>query len=357
MGSTFDSDAPTAFRNGQQPSRRRWIIMAVFALNCGSNCFMWMDFVAIPESTKQIFGYCADNDGQDRTGLLSDPGSGSANNGEMASDKEERHHRNECVLVGDTGTTFVGTTYSASLYAVVPAAILVMIYLDSHNFLVSTGGMACNCGGAWMRWCAVTVATSGSPELGRWCAILSSVLLGFAAAVIICSYSSISARWFPPHERTFATSVAVQSNYLGWCIGAVAFPYMQDRDLSVLLLYQAAMCSVFFLLFVAVYRDNRHSSEKPGVTPENLTKALLQSPGLSGEQEAAGSNFLEQVRALCANKQYMLQCMCYSALAGVSFAVPAFQTSAFALMRLTEQDAAWTNFAFILSGGACATQQ
>ena len=40
------------------PSGRRWLILAVFALNSAGNSFMWMDFVSLPDGTKQVFGYC-----------------------------------------------------------------------------------------------------------------------------------------------------------------------------------------------------------------------------------------------------------------------------------------------------------
>jgi hypothetical protein len=45
----------------------------------------------------------------------------------------------------------------------------------------------------------------------------------------VCSYAAIPARWFPLGERTLATSAAVQSNYAGWCVGALLFPYSVHR--------------------------------------------------------------------------------------------------------------------------------
>ena len=279
-----------------------------FALNSGANAFLFMDFATTPDATKQLFGFCSSSDG-DSDG--SKVGRGSCE---------------------DAGGPFVQSTYSASLLAVVPSAIFVMIYIDRFNYVVSTMGISCNCTGAWLRWYSASVAAAGSHSLGRWLAIGSSALVGFAAAVCIVSYSSISVRWFPKHERTFATTCAVQSNYLGWAFGAVIFPYAIEttHDLLDVLFYQACVFTLFFLLYAALYRDN---------------------PTLHAAQHGSQhGSFALEVRTLYSSKQYVLQCMCYAVLAGVSFAIPSFQTTAFQKLDLTARDAAWTNFSFIFAG-------
>ena len=96
------------------------------------------------------------------------------------------------------------------------------MYLDKKNWLTTGVGMFCNFLGGWFRYAACRAAHGGDARQGKLLALLSSVFIGFAAAVIICSYSAVATRWFPPHERTLATTIAVQSNYAGWCVGAAA---------------------------------------------------------------------------------------------------------------------------------------
>lgn len=276
---------------------KRWLVLVAFALNAGANAFLFMDYVTQTDATKEIFGFC---------------------------------NQTAASGCGEAGGGFVASTYSYSLLAVVPSAILVMMYIDRFNYAVSLLGISCNCSGAWLRWYSTSVAADGFLYRGRGLALVSSVLVGFAAAVCVVSYSSISVRWFPPSERTFATSCAVQSNYLGWACGAVIFPYAVGTasDLLDVLFYQACVLTVFFLVFAAVYRDRKPAT---GHQPQH-------------------SSFTAEVRTLCHSRQYVLQCMCYAVLAGVSFAIPSFQTTAFKSMNLTAKDAAWTNFSFIFAG-------
>jgi len=187
---------------------------------------------------------------------------------------------------------------------VLPAAIPVILYLGKKNWIVSFIGTAMNTMGAWTRWLAVKYT---SPTL----AIVSSVFIGLSAAVIICSYTAITLRWFPASQRTFACSLAVQSNYLGWCIGAVIIPYLvkSPADLESCQYYQAIGLTVILGLFLVFHRDRPHygKASKKSSTHEDemsLTQAMKQ---------------------LASNRQFVLQCFCYATLAGVSFSVPAFQ--------------------------------
>ena len=184
----------------------------------------------------------------------------------------------------------------------------------------------CNFLGGWCRWLAVH---EGSIAI----AVLSSIFIGFSASVIICSYSSISQRWFAKHERTLACSIAVQSNYAGWCLGAVLIPY-SVKDVAGLLAFQfwqGVAITLTLLLFLLFHREG-----PPGHTS-------------NAEHEHEELSAGESLCSLLGNGQFCMQCICYAVLAGVSFGVPGFQTSAFSHI-LTERQTAWTNCSFILSG-------
>lgn len=70
----------------------------------------------------------------------------------------------------------------AYLHAVLPATFPAGYGLVHANLLTSVSGIAFNVIAAWLRFAAVATR---SFDL----ALLSSVFLGFAAAVIICSYT------------------------------------------------------------------------------------------------------------------------------------------------------------------------
>lgn len=222
-----------------------------------------------------------------------------------------------CEGVGDE---FVGWTYSACLLAVVPAVIVVMALIERHAWAVYTTTLGSQCAGAWMRYVAVRIASSGDTELGKDLAILSAILIGFGSAGCVVAYSAIANEWFALSERALATSCVVQSNYAGWALGALMFPYsvFSGHDLIDLQLLQGVGVSIAFGVYLVVYRQKEKE--------EGDTTALAASqPATPGHAKHPG--FLEGMYILATSPQYVLQCLCYSCMAGVSFAVPAFQTS------------------------------
>lgn len=303
-------------------SPRRWLVLCAFALNSAGNAFMFMDFSTIPDPTKQLFGFCSAAGSS--SGSSADAIAGTAGD--------------PCEEVGDS---FIAATYSGILAAVLPALLIVMAFIDRYNLAVTIGGMAFNCLGAWLRWLSVHVAASGCAHCakhGRVICIISCVCVGFGAAAVVCSYAAIPARWFPPSERTLATSIAVQSNYAGWCVGALLFPYAiaDTADLERLQLYQAVAMTAFFVLFATVYRDRQQA----GAYNEQWLK----------DPHEEHMPFKRAMANLATNWQYVLQCLCYATLVGVSFAIPAFQTTALQSLNLDDKAAAWTNVAFIATG-------
>merc|ERR1719464_722117 len=97
----------------------------------------------------------------------------------------------------------------------------------------------------------------GHHEAGRSIAILSSVFIGFGAAVVISSYSLISARWFPSHERTYATTLPVMANYAGWCLGCVVIPYtiVTVEDMRNVQFYQGFVCTAIYVAHILLHRE------------------------------------------------------------------------------------------------------
>ena len=83
-----------------------------------------------------------------------------------------------------------------------------------HHWSTVAFGNALNVAGGWLRYLAVVRSSYAL-------AVLSSLVCGGAAAVVVCSFTAVSERWFRPSHRGLATSIAVQSNYLGWALGSL----------------------------------------------------------------------------------------------------------------------------------------
>eukprot|EP00656_Telonema_subtile_P005189 TRINITY_DN12358_c0_g1_i1.p2 TRINITY_DN12358_c0_g1~~TRINITY_DN12358_c0_g1_i1.p2 ORF type:complete len:267 (+),score=46.15 TRINITY_DN12358_c0_g1_i1:643-1443(+) len=82
-----------------------------------------------------------------------------------------------------------------------------------------------------------------------------------------------------------------------------------------------------------------------------MTRGMPRSPQRSYSYRGRHTQLsLLELGKLLLDKQFWLQCLCYATLAGVSFAVPGFQTTVLSNMDMSDKQAAWTNFAFIFSG-------
>jgi hypothetical protein len=301
----------------------RWAVLLAFSANSFGNSFLFMDFNVVPDVAKVLFGFCVDNTLPDGT--------------------------SDCDGVGDQ---WVLMTYGASLFAVMPAFFPVLKFIGTHNWMTMAVGFTCQFIGAWLRWVCCDMAhgvkapTGSDYGTARTVALISSGLIGFGAAVIICSYSLISTRWFPQQERTMATTIPVMSNYAGWCLGCLLIPYTITSPKAMLDMqfYQGIVMTLAFGAFLVCHRER----------PERGRSADLEKAE-HHEQEVHDHDMVAELKKLFSNQQFVVQCFCYSILAGVSFAVPGFGTVALKNLSLSATEAAWVNFAFVFSGVVTGT--
>ena len=175
-----DDDTSVADPSGGQscaqpvPDARRWIVLASFCLHSFVQCFVFMDF-----STNEAL-------------------------------TERALH-----ISGRAATAESGLLYYGGFAATLPA-MCISLWLLLHG-RDRTAGLAMSvlivCG-AWLRLLAATWHSYAA-------ALTSTVLLGMAGGCIFTSFTSIPERWFPEHEKGFATALAVQSNYAGWAVGVL----------------------------------------------------------------------------------------------------------------------------------------
>jgi len=281
---------------------RRWLVLAVFGFNTALNAVASMNFSPMTSVSAQLLS---------------------------------------------TDIAGVDWLYSGMLLSVLPATIPAAYGLVHAPFFTSICGIVFNALAAWLRFAAMA---SGSFTL----ALLSSVSLGFAAAVIICSYTSLAERNFPPKERSMATSIAVQCNYIGWALGSLIPLIVRPCDVNEVtgvcdaapladtgeryknaLLVQAIAMTLALPLFVLT------SSPKDGAT-----EVAHADVAADGER---GSPLL-----LARNGQFWLHTLCYSLLGGVSFTIPGIQDSIFSgclsSPKWNSSQTMWTDFSFITCG-------
>eukprot|EP00940_MAST-03C_sp_MAST-3C-sp2_P001193 g1193.t1 len=270
--------------------------------------------------------------------------------------------------------------YSASLLGVVFSMIPYAYGVEKYNYLSYAFGVVSVTIGAWIRYVSAV-------QESYLLAVISSVLLGIGNAVALVLYGTIPYLWFPESERSLALSVAVQSNYAGWCLGSFLLPRVVEHkdDFPAFFLVQAIAVSVNVLLFAAFYREKplshcryedassaveaakgeptpnllvndggscealfrydddddertarRTSPPEIPPKPETLTRPASSGPrrilkddddmtsSLLESEEASARSSLEKVGcALLRNRQFLLHTFCVTLLGGASFAVSA----------------------------------
>ena len=302
--------------------RLRWVALATFGYNTGFNAFMCMDYAAISSIAKDALG------------------------------------------TDDAGVNWL---YSGLLLAVLPATVPAAIFTVRAPVATALVGICLNVGGAWLRWLSIT---TGSYAI----ALTSSVIIGFAAAIIICSYTALAHRLFPADERALATTIAVQCNYFGWAIGSlmpliVRDPACVDSSCAGLTSYSTAMLAqaiaVSFALPLYFVTDGRALIAECSPASKAINANFV--PTDAHESGDGG-----RPRLLLRNAQFWIHAACYSIMGGISFTIPGIQDQLFTSCLTTvnatngtgvngtavpiaifgSTQTLWTNFAFISAGVA-----
>jgi len=224
---------------------------------------------------------------------------------------------------------------------------------------------------AWLRYAAVV-------QRSYQLAVVSTVLAGAAAAVVVCSYAVVAHRWFRPTQRGLATSVAVQSNYLGWALGSLiglANGGSEEAAIS-LLKWQAIIISASLPAFFLCYRGDAPTEQiavlpgqseqgvlgyvghAPAEEPFSTTTGALpplqvssrcdpplqpHPPALHATTNTSGEGLAntagkgaepelstwKSAKLLFSNGRYWLHALPYATIGGVGFAVPSAQAELF----------------------------
>eukprot|EP00756_Hemistasia_phaeocysticola_P002737 Hpha_TRINITY_DN11854_c1_g1::TRINITY_DN11854_c1_g1_i2::g.1888::m.1888/K08220/FLVCR, SLC49A1_2; MFS transporter, FLVCR family, feline leukemia virus subgroup C receptor-related protein len=330
---------------GPQIKGWKWAVLLAFAVNTASNSIMFMDFSSVGDVSKEVFRWV------DEKGVPEDD---SVTDGKL------------------------NWIYSASLLAVLPVAVPAARLLTTHQWPCIMAMSIFNCLGAWLRYLSVKHHNYGL-------AIFSSILIGFAAAVIITACAYVPSIWFSKSQRSFATSAAVMANYAGWALGTVLIPAMVKntgpdgsgdsfvdgdsdtgiRDLQWFTFVQALIvssCPIVTLLFhrERPFQDPDSFSSVGAVDSEDTVQEDKDASDIipSHRTNATPSNVhmdgklsWSSVECSCSiSVPFVIQGMMHAVLGGISFTIPAVQTTLFSDLGFSDTEASWTNFAFVMSG-------
>jgi hypothetical protein len=201
--------------------------------------------------------------------------------------------------------------------------------VERHARTLTWSAVLFNALGGWLRWVAAC-------RMSYDIAFGSSVMIGLAAAVIMCLNTQISEQWFAPEERAWTTTLAVQLNYAGWCLAALLTPYVVTvaTDLP-------GFCFRQVSTRVCVGTSTEYSHGLPGfcfrqalfvslaVVAHTASQfALIEStelPQTTGSLRSSLAEFVSLLTMAIRCRRFAVEGTLYAAMAGISMAVPAVQ--------------------------------
>lgn len=250
----------------------------------------------------------------------------------------------------------LNTLYSAIFFTTLPTIFAASYYIDRKHFLTSSIVPMSNLVSAWLRYFAIL---DGNYAM----ALLSSVISGLGAGVMISSYVPIAARWFPRRQTTLAVTLTVQSNYGGWAIAALILPLVVStiEDLTNVLKMQALVSTILVVSFFAFHREKpaySFSEDQVPVVRADLpsTCAIIGTVDIPGDAKLTVENLsiYDSMERLFSSRNTAAQLFVFSLMGGISFALPGVQDEIFSgdlgKSNLDASQRSATNFSFILSG-------
>lgn len=220
----------------------------------------------------------------------------------------------------------MGLIYYGAYAATLPAMIVSMVLL--LRGYDRTAGLAMSLLIVIAGWLRYLAALQQSYAL----ALTSTVILGLAGGVIFTSFTFLPERWFPPHERAFATALAAQSCYAGWALGCFN-PPMLGREIDQGSGEQHTLSGLrSFLLAQAIITSSILPLQLATNTRGPLTSAEGDPSAHGGSHAAAGSGSLSVGRSLqllAGRPQYLIHSSCYAVLGAVGYGVPGVAVDCF----------------------------
>ena len=277
--------------------KRRWLMLGLFILYTGMSTFQWVQYCIINNIVARYYGVSS-------------------------------------LAVDWTAMSFMA--YYVVL--VFPATYIIDRWgLRRSNIL----GCGLCCLGSWIKVLSV------SPDR-FYVTIIGQSLVASMQTIALTLPGRLSAQWFHAKETSTATSLSIFGNQLGIALSFLITPMVVKNhenlddigaDLSYLFWAVAIVMSIALLLVIILFEDDPK-------LPPSTTRALQKLNQIEG-----GDNFLESVKRLFRNRQYLLLCNTYGLNVGVLNAVATLLNQIYlAHFENGEEDAGRIGLAMIVTG-------
>jgi MFS family permease len=322
---------------------QRWHVLASFGLSLACNNLLFMSYATTPNISEDVLGLI-------------------------------RPARKHFDADGE-----LDWLYTASLISVAVFMMPATYAVDRWNRNTNIAGAVANAGAAWLRFMA--------SEMGSYAvALLSSILTGIAAAILMPTVAVVAGRWFRASAQAFAIAVAIQCGYVGWTLGALIPLFAtDDASLRATLLVQGLVVTAALPAVLISYHDPPKGSRErllvagashhlhPGAasperaaSPPPLVQQQPPQPVKRAQSSAAAIAIVQSIpkrqhytlfHQLRGNSRFWVHCCCCATLEAISFAVPGVQGLIFGTcipeVALPPAVTLWTNFTFLAVGVLC----
>ena len=138
--------------------------------------------------------------------------------------------------------------------------------------------------------CGIRCVVPTAPHGTYWIILIhiGHLLNGIVGVPVMTIPTKLSSVWFPPRERTFATSVTNTAQALGVAVGFITVPYLTRTYDIHTMLYVEAEIALFIALLATIYFPARPP------TP----------PSVSADEQRR--NFGSSLKTLMTNKAFIL---------------------------------------------------
>ncbi|KYN04923.1 PREDICTED: feline leukemia virus subgroup C receptor-related protein 2-like [Cyphomyrmex costatus] len=206
-----------------------------------------------------------------------------------------------------------------------------------------TIGAGLNCLGAWIKTLSI------QPDR-FYIAFIGHSIVALAQTTVLPIPGRLAAQWFPANQISTATSLSIFGNQFGVALYFLLGPIIVKNhnnlddigeDLSRLCWIVAIFCTIAFALVITLFQD------KPKLPPSE-TRALQKM-----NRTKKGEEFVEPIKRLCKNKNFIMLCNSYGLNTGVFITVSTLLNQIFlAHFENGEEDAGRIGLATILTGMA-----
>lgn len=148
--------------------------------------------------------------------------------------------------------------------------------------------------------CGIRVFVPFVPNAAHWLWVmhLGHILIGIVGMPFMIMPSKVSATWFPVNQRSFATAIIANAQGFGTGIGFLLISFLTEQYGIRTMLYVQAEFALFVAILATIYFPN-----SPRTPP---------SPSANEER----SNFLQSLKMLLLNRNFVLLALSGGAIAG-----------------------------------------